>query len=169
MHVASGKAPALHGAQDWRHAFIASFPGQPNDETPEATEAAAYAGVQAHLMAVKDDDAVVDIEAVLADLDDVYISLPTAPWQIYREVRRSHVTVSLDGHGADELMGAYRQQGASFGFSAAQSTGPYDKWFARPRSSHGLGKGSVAFSEGAQLSTRASLTGSGRSGFAVRQ
>lgn len=116
MHVAGGKTAALHGAQDWRHAFIASFPGQPNDETPEATEAAAYAGVQAHLMAVKDDDAVVDIEAVLADLDDVYISLPTAPWQIYREVRRSHVTVSLDGHGADELVGAYRQQGASFGF-----------------------------------------------------
>lgn len=116
MHVADGRSPSLHDARDWRHAFIASFPGQPNDETPEATEAAAYAGVTAHLMAVKDTDAVVDIDSVLADLDDVYISLPTAPWQIYRELRRNRVTVSLDGHGADELMGAYRQQGDSFGF-----------------------------------------------------
>lgn len=116
MHVADGRPPALHDARDWRHAFIASFPGQPNDETPEAIEAAAYAGVTAHLMTVKDDDAVADIEAVLADIDDVYISLPTAPWQIYRELRRSRVTVSLDGHGADELMGGYRQQGDSFGF-----------------------------------------------------
>ena len=115
-HVADGREPELHDARDWRHAFIASFPGQPNDETPEAIEAAAYAGVTPHLMAVKDDDALVDIETVLADLDDVYISLPTAPWQIYRELRRNRVTVSLDGHGADELMGAYRQQGDALGF-----------------------------------------------------
>jgi asparagine synthase (glutamine-hydrolysing) len=116
MHVVGNRPPELHEARDWRHAFIASFPGQPNDETPEALEASAYAGVKAHLMTVSDSDALVDIEAVLTDLDDVYISLPTAPWQIYREVRRNHVTVSLDGHGADELMGAYRQQGDSFGF-----------------------------------------------------
>ena len=115
-HVAGGREPELHDARDWRHAFIASFPGQPNDETPEAMEAAAYAGVTPHLMIVRDDDAMIDIETVLADLDDVYISLPTAPWQIYRELRRNHITVSLDGHGADELMGAYRQQGDGFGF-----------------------------------------------------
>lgn len=116
-HVAGGRRPELHDARDWRHAFVASFPGQPNDETPEATEAAAYAGVPAHLMEVRDTDAVVDIDTILADLDDVYISLPTAPWQIYRELRRNGVTVSLDGHGADELMGAYRQQGDTFGFA----------------------------------------------------
>jgi len=116
MHVADDRTPELHDAKDWRHAFIASFPGQPNDETPEATEAAVYAGVTPHFMPVNDDDAVVDIDTILADLDDVYISLPTAPWQIYRELRRNRVTVSLDGHGADELMGAYRQQGDSFGF-----------------------------------------------------
>lgn len=115
-HVAGDRRAALHDAQDWRHAFVASFPGQPNDETPEATEAARYAGVTPHIMCVGMDDALPDIEKVLEDLDDVYISLPTAPWQIYRELRRNRVTVSLDGHGADELMGAYRQQGDSLGF-----------------------------------------------------
>lgn len=114
--VASDKLSTLHEARDWRHAFIASFPGQDNDETPEAIEAAAYANVQTHLLSVKNADAEVDIDEVLADLDDVYISLPTAPWQIYREVRRNKVTVSLDGHGADELMGAYLQKGASYSF-----------------------------------------------------
>lgn len=116
MHVAGDRPPALHDATDWRHAFIASFPGQGNDETPEAQVAAAYAGVPAHLMEVGEEDALPDIDAVLADMDDVYISLPTAPWQIYRELRRHRVVVSLDGHGADELMGAYRQQGAAWGF-----------------------------------------------------
>jgi asparagine synthase (glutamine-hydrolysing) len=115
-HVAVGKPHALHESRDWRHAFVASFPGQPNDETPEAVAAASYAGVTAHIMKVEDSDATVNIEEVLTDLDDVYISLPTAPWQIYRELRRNCVTVSLDGHGADELMGAYRQQGDSFSF-----------------------------------------------------
>jgi asparagine synthase (glutamine-hydrolysing) len=115
-HVAVDNPRAPHDSGDWRHAFVASFPGQPNDETPEAIAAASYAGVTAHVMEVADTDAVVDIESVLTDLDDVYISLPTAPWQIYRELRRNLVTVSLDGHGADELMGAYRQQGSTFSF-----------------------------------------------------
>ena len=53
---------------------------------------------------------------MLDDLDDVYISLPTAPWQIYRELRRANTVVSLDGHGADELMGAYRQEGQTLSF-----------------------------------------------------
>jgi asparagine synthase (glutamine-hydrolysing) len=47
----------------------------------------------------------------------VYIGLPTAPWQIYRELRSAHTLVSLDGHGADELMGGYRQAGQSLGFA----------------------------------------------------
>lgn len=115
--AANRLTPHLHDARDWRHAFVATFPGQPNDETPEAVEAAAYAGISPHLMAVDESDAKIDLDTVLADLDDVYISLPTAPWLIYRELRRNGLTVSLDGHGADELMGAYRQSGDGFGYT----------------------------------------------------
>jgi asparagine synthase (glutamine-hydrolysing) len=114
--VAAGRPAQLHDARDWRHAFVATFPGQPNDETPEAKEAAAFAGIDPHLMPVDERDATTDIDTILADLDDVYISLPTAPWLIYRELRRHGLTVSLDGHGADELMGAYRQQGDGLGY-----------------------------------------------------
>lgn len=103
-------------AKNWRHAFIASFPGQVNDETAAALEVAAYAGVEPHVTVIDDADALRHITEVLHDLDDVYISLPTAPWQIYRELRRAKVVVSLDGHGADELMGAYRQDGQVLGF-----------------------------------------------------
>jgi asparagine synthase (glutamine-hydrolysing) len=102
--------------KSWRHAFIASFPGQSNDETAAALEVAAYAGVEPHVTVIDDADALRHITEVLHDLDDVYISLPTAPWQIYRELRRAKVVVSLDGHGADELMGAYRQDGQLLGF-----------------------------------------------------
>jgi asparagine synthase (glutamine-hydrolysing) len=114
--VAKERSPQKHNASDWRHAFVASFPGQPNDETPEAIEAADFAGIIPTLVEINEGDANQDIDQILGDLDDVYISLPTAPWLIYRELRRSGLTVSLDGHGADELMGAYRQQGDGFGF-----------------------------------------------------
>ncbi len=115
--VAAGGRPQLHDAREWRHAFVATFPGQPNDETPEATEAANFAAVDAHFISVNEDDAIPGLETVLNDLDDIYISLPTAPWMIYRELRRHRLTVSLDGHGADELMGAYRNQGDLLGFA----------------------------------------------------
>jgi asparagine synthase (glutamine-hydrolysing) len=56
-------------------------------------------------------DALNELDRILDDNDDVYIGLPSAAWLIYRELRRHDVTVSLDGHGADELMGAYLQEG----------------------------------------------------------
>ena len=115
-HVANSDHPHLREARDWRHAFIASFPGQSNDETPQALEAAAFAGITPHVLTMRDEDALAQIDTVLDDLDDVYISLPTAPWQIYRELRRAKTVVSLDGHGADEMMGAYRQEGQTLGF-----------------------------------------------------
>jgi asparagine synthase (glutamine-hydrolysing) len=116
-HVAADSKPHLREASDWRHAFIASFPGQSNDETPEAMEAAAYAGVTPHVLSFEETDPLAQIDTILADLDEVYIGLPTAPWQIYRELRSAHTLVSLDGHGADELMGGYRQAGQSLGFA----------------------------------------------------
>lgn len=104
-------------SEDWRHAFVATFSGQPHDESAEATEAAAYAGVTPHFFDLGSDDGVDLVDTVLDALDDVYISLPTAPWRIYQEVRRGGVRVTLDGHGADEMIGAYRQGGRNLAFA----------------------------------------------------
>jgi asparagine synthase (glutamine-hydrolysing) len=104
------------GNHAWRHAFVASFPGSPNDERPQAEEAAAWAGVDPTILQIGVDDALRDFDRVLEDMDDVYIGLPTAVWLIYRELRRRNVLVSLDGHGADELMGGYLQEGKTWGF-----------------------------------------------------
>jgi asparagine synthase (glutamine-hydrolysing) len=90
-----------------RRAFVASFPGHDNDETPHAIEAAAYAHVHAHIFVINEQHALEEIDRVLEDLDDPYSSLPTAPWLIYRELNRNGIHVSLDGHGLDELLGAY--------------------------------------------------------------
>ncbi|QPF82979.1 asparagine synthase (glutamine-hydrolyzing) [Bradyrhizobium genosp. L] len=113
-HERAGMGPRDSTA--WRHAFVATFPGASNDERPAAEEAAAWAEVEPTFLAIGRGDALTDLDRILADNDDVYIGLPSAAWLIYRELRRQNVTVSLDGHGADELMGAYLQEGQSAAF-----------------------------------------------------
>jgi asparagine synthase (glutamine-hydrolysing) len=116
-HVAAGAQAHRREAQDWRHAFIASFPGRSNDETPLALEAAGHARVTPHLLDLSEVNDTSIVDQMLTDLDDIYISLPAAPWQIYQALRQHGTLVSLDGHGADELMGGYRQAGATFAFA----------------------------------------------------
>lgn len=103
-----------HGSRQakvWQHAFVATFPGAANDERAQAEEAIRFSGVTATFMPVKDSDALSDINNILMHFDDVYIGLPTPAWLIYRELRKAKVVVSLDGHGADELMGGYIPMG----------------------------------------------------------
>ncbi|MGF6425664.1 asparagine synthase (glutamine-hydrolyzing) [Bradyrhizobium elkanii] len=113
-HEKAGMGPRDSTA--WRHAFVATFPGASNDERPMAEEAAAWAEVAPSFLEIGRSDALTDLDRILDDNDDVYIGLPSAPWLIYRELRRQNVTVSLDGHGADELMGAYLQEGQPAAF-----------------------------------------------------
>jgi asparagine synthase (glutamine-hydrolysing) len=99
----------LRLAKDWQKAFVATFPGSDNDESALAKDVVKYAGLEGHFFSVTDEQALPEIDQILFDFDDLYISLPTAPWLLYRELRRERTLVSLDGHGADELMGAYVQ------------------------------------------------------------
>jgi asparagine synthase (glutamine-hydrolysing) len=113
-HEKAGMGPRDSTA--WRHAFVAAFPGASNDERPMAEEAAEWAGVRPTIVEIGRQDALTELDRILVDSDDVYISLPSAPWLLYRELGRQKVLVSLDGHGADELMGAYHQEGQSAAF-----------------------------------------------------
>ena len=116
-HIAGSDGAHERESGDWRHAFVATFQGQPHDETPEATEAARFAGATPHFFDLGGDDGVDLVDPVLDAMDDVYISLLTAPWRIYQEVRRGGVRVTLDGHGADEMIGGYRQSGQNLAFA----------------------------------------------------
>jgi asparagine synthase (glutamine-hydrolysing) len=116
MAAAEKAGMGPRSATAWRHAVVASFPGMDNDERSLAETAAEWAGVTPTVIAISRDYALDYMERVLADLDDVYIGLPTPAWCVYRELRRQRVLVSLDGHGADELMGAYSQVGQAWSF-----------------------------------------------------
>jgi asparagine synthase (glutamine-hydrolysing) len=145
-HQRSGAGP--RESTEWRHAFVASFPGASIDERPEAEQAAAYAGVTPNILEIRRNDALTDIDRILDDLDDVYIGLPSAGWQIYRELRRHHVLVSLDGHGADELMGAYRQEGRTIAFTLRNLTTRLSSRWSLARRGIDLMRASVIGSQG---------------------
>jgi asparagine synthase (glutamine-hydrolysing) len=118
---------------EWRHAYIASFPGMLNDETPEALEAASYAGIDGpNVLDLSTDDPLESLDEVLQSTEDPFVSLPTAVWKIYRTVHRDGVRVTLDGHGADELMGGYRQGGQDLLFRLSTALG------------HSTGQGTLA-------------------------
>lgn len=104
----------LRMSSDWQQTFVATFPGKSNDERPQAEEVVAYTGVKGHYFEVREDESFEVFNQVLHDFDDVYVGIPVAPWLIYRELRRHNVVVSLDGHGADELMGAYMHPAGAY-------------------------------------------------------
>jgi asparagine synthase (glutamine-hydrolysing) len=111
-------------SKDWRHAFIASFPAMANDETSRARLAGAYGGIDRPcVIDLSRDRALADMDVVLDTMEDIFISLPTAVWKTYRAVKAAGIRVTLDGHGADELMGGYRQGGRPFRFLLQHALG----------------------------------------------
>jgi asparagine synthase (glutamine-hydrolysing) len=96
-----------HAPDDWQRAFIAQFPGSSLDETVYADEIVKATGLRAHYHPIDDTSALEQIEQLLFDFEGIYWVPLLGPWSIYREMRNSGIRVSLDGHGADELLGGY--------------------------------------------------------------
>lgn len=96
-----------HVPQDWQRAFVATFPGTRLDERHYAEQVVAHTGMRPHYHVVDDSVAAKHVEKIVFDLEGIYWVPLVGPWAIYREMRNDGVRVSLDGHGADELLGGY--------------------------------------------------------------
>jgi asparagine synthase (glutamine-hydrolysing) len=93
--------------KDWQHGFVASFPGSSVDETKEAKLVADNINVGATYLTV---DPLKDIENIFYYsylFEEFYITSPIPFIQLYRKIKESGTTVTLDGHGSDELFGGY--------------------------------------------------------------
>lgn len=95
-------------SRDWQHAFVASFPGSIYDETAEAKRVAENVGVNATFINI---DPLKDIDNIFYHsymFEELYLTSPIPFIQLYGKIKQSGTTVTLDGHGSDELFGGYK-------------------------------------------------------------
>ncbi len=94
-------------AGDWQHAFVAGFPGTPLDETPFAQRVCEHIGIEATVVEVDPTAAIPRLLDYLRLFEEHYITSPIPFMLTYGAVKRHGISVTLDGHGADELFGGY--------------------------------------------------------------
>jgi asparagine synthase (glutamine-hydrolysing) len=102
-----GRGQGDHAPKDWQQAFVACFPGTNLDEERYARIVIDSFGLVPHYYTIDGAEAVRHLEEVVFAYESIYWVPLVGPWSIYREMRRAGVIVSLDGHGADELIGGY--------------------------------------------------------------
>ena len=91
----------------WQHAFVASFPGTPLDESHYAKLVCRNIGIEPVILAIDPSAAVSSLLNYFYLFEELYITSPIPFMLIYQAVKRHRVSVTLDGHGADELFAGY--------------------------------------------------------------
>jgi asparagine synthase (glutamine-hydrolysing) len=87
--------------------FTASFPGHELDESSDAQLVANAAGMDFDAFVVNKPN-IAQLEAAMDACDGPMPSPAFFPiWKLYRHIRESGVSVTIDGQGADEMMGGY--------------------------------------------------------------
>ncbi len=92
---------------DNQHAFVASFPGTAIDETKYAKTVTDFLNINAEFVVI---DPLKDIDSIFYKtylFEEIFYA-PVIPFiQLYGSIKQYNVTVSIDGHGADELFAGY--------------------------------------------------------------
>jgi asparagine synthase (glutamine-hydrolysing) len=117
---------AKRQAPEWRRAFIAGFEGTVQDEARHAQLVVAQTHATPVMREFSGDQLRADLDSYLYQFEEIGGLLGIASWGLYREMRREGVSVSIDGHGGDELLGGY---GVHIMLELLRSTG----FFATPR------------------------------------
>ena len=92
---------------DWQHAIVASFPGTPLDEAAFAQQVARHAGGEAQVLEVDPLRLIGQLPRMLYLYEDLTVTSPLPFMALYSRIKQAGVTVTLDGHAADELFGGY--------------------------------------------------------------
>lgn len=106
-HLHKTGAIGTHSQKDWQHAFVASFPGTVLDESSYAKMVTDHLDISGHFLAI---DPLKDIDSIFYQtyLFEELFYAPVIPFvQLYKKIKDNKVTVSIDGHGADELFAGY--------------------------------------------------------------
>ncbi|MEM5871823.1 MAG: asparagine synthase (glutamine-hydrolyzing) [Candidatus Aenigmatarchaeota archaeon] len=92
---------------DWQHAFIAAFPSTFLDESYYAQKVAEYLQIPATYIPIDPAKGIEKLEKYLYFFEELYLTSPIPMMDLYAAVKAGGITVTLDGHGADELFAGY--------------------------------------------------------------
>lgn len=93
--------------KDWQHAFVACFPETPLDEREYAEKVTDFLQIPNVYLNIEAQEYVDEFEDMLYMFEELYWTTPVPMMALYREVKKNGVSVTLDGHGADELFAGY--------------------------------------------------------------
>ncbi len=92
---------------NWQHAFVAGLQGTALDETKYAAEVTDYLNIDNKIINVTPEPSGEQLEDYLYMFEEVYNTSPIPMMMLYSGVKENGCTVTIDGHGADELFGGY--------------------------------------------------------------
>lgn len=93
--------------KSWQHAFAASFPNTPLDELVWAEKVADFCDTRITPVVIKPEERLDSFYDDVYRFEELYIT-PHIPFvATYGAMKKAGVSVTLDGHGADELFGGY--------------------------------------------------------------
>jgi asparagine synthase (glutamine-hydrolysing) len=94
-------------SDDWQHGVCCSYPGSSLDETRWAKMVAESCGVVFSSAAIDPMDCSWNLLQSLAQVEDPYLTMPLPMLATYQAIKSLGISVTLDGHGADELFSGY--------------------------------------------------------------
>ncbi|WP_207495314.1 asparagine synthase (glutamine-hydrolyzing) [Aridibaculum aurantiacum] len=94
-------------SNDWQHAFVASIKNTPWDEADYARSVTDKLGINNTFITVDGAGQYDKLQEYIYLCEDLYMTSPIPMIQTYKAVREGGVVVTIDGHGADELLCGY--------------------------------------------------------------
>ena len=83
-----------------------TFPGHPQDESSYARDVINSTASKGFFLTPNPDNSISYLEEVVYSIEDI-CGLGLDPWILYKTMKENGISVSLDGHGGDELLAGY--------------------------------------------------------------
>lgn len=92
---------------EWQNAFVATFKGTYLDESEYAEEVINSLKLKGHFYEINASEGIEKLNSYLWFFEELFLTSPIPMTNIYKAIKSEGISVSLDGHGADELLAGY--------------------------------------------------------------
>jgi asparagine synthase (glutamine-hydrolysing) len=108
-HLMNSQSDATRVPDDWQQAFVQTFPGTEIDERAWAEKAVSHTNGSATYLVPDNKSLADDVLKTNVHFDAISTTPIIALMGVYKGMRDNGVTVSLDGHGVDEMLFGYKK------------------------------------------------------------